>query len=46
MVAAVEQEPLQEPVAWADLVLALQVQVQVQVQVLAARQPKQQQGAG
>ena len=37
---AIEQELLQEAVAWADLVLDLQVQV------LAARQPKQQQGAG
>ena len=40
MEVAVEQEPLQEAVAWADLVLALQVQA------LAGRQPKQQQGAG
>jgi hypothetical protein len=31
---------LQEAAAWADLVLDLQMQV------LAARQPKQQQGAG
>ena len=42
MEVAVEQEPLQEAVAWADLVRALQVQVQV----LAALQRKQQQGAG
>ena len=40
MGVAVEQEPLQEAVVWADLVLALQVQA------LAGRQPKQQQGAG
>ena len=40
MGVAIGQELLQEAVAWADLVRALLVQV------LAARQPKQQQGAG
>ena len=40
MEGAVEQDLLQEAVAWADLVRALLVQA------LAGRQPKQQQGAG
>ena len=40
MRGAVEQDLLQEAVAWADLVRALLVQA------LAGRQPKQQQGAG